>query len=144
MRDLYSVLKRAVSLAHASRTTSSSAGAAVDTAGYQSVAFEIDIGAGGITFTGTNRIDIAAEHSDDGSTWAVVPAADMRAPTAPTAAGIAMSVTAAHAAAAAYTVGYFGGKRYVRGTDTRGGTHATGTSVGISIALGHPLRAPVN
>lgn len=141
-RDLYSLIKRAVSLGAAARNADAN-GATVDTQGYRSVTMEIDMGVGGITFDGTNKIELILQHSDDGSAWSAVAAADARGPEGVTGAGIVKSFIAAHAAAACYKVGYFGQKRYVRAVADFSGTHGTATPFSASFLLGDPMVAPV-
>lgn len=142
MRDTYSRTKRTNSLAPASRTASAN-GTGVDTSGYRSVMLEIDVGVGGITFDGTNKIEIKLEHSDDNAAWSGVTAAEARSAEAIGADGIVKTLNAAHATATAYKAGYFGGKRYVRGVATYSGTHGAGTVIAATVALGDPLLSPV-
>jgi hypothetical protein len=141
-RDLYSTIKRVPSIAPLGRTGDVT-GASVDTRGYQSVTFGIDIGVGGITFDESNKIEFIAEHSDDGSAWTAVAAADVRGPETWLAGGIVKSLIAAHAAAASYKVGYFGQKRYVRMKADHTGTHGAATGYGVAVVLGHPHLAAV-
>lgn len=115
----------------------------VDRQGFDSVTFAVHLGAGGITFTGTNRLDLIMEHSDNNSSWSAVTAAkDHVGRTATVTSGIVASYIAAKAAASVDKYGYVGGKRYVRLTPTYGGTHATGTATAVIAILGHPANAP--
>lgn len=115
----------------------------VDRQGFDSVTFAVHLGAGGITFTGTNKLEIILEHSDDNSAWsAVTNPKDVVGRTSTITSGIVASYTAAKAAASVDEYGYIGGKRYVRVTPTYGGTHATGTATAVTAILGHPASAP--
>lgn len=115
----------------------------VDRQGFDSVTFAVHLGAGGITFTGTNKIEVILEHSDDNSAWsAVTNPKDVVGRTSTITSGIVASYIAAKAAASVDEYGYIGGKRYVRMTPTYGGTHSTGTATAVIAILGHPANAP--
>lgn len=144
MRDLVS--RVSISTPHfPAILTATPTAVTVDRRGFESVTFAVDAGIGGITFTGTNRIDWTMMHSDDGSTWTNVTTGDVRgaAGTEPTiTTGIVESYIAAKAAVSTTEYGYVGDKRYVRLTPVFGGTHATGTTVGTKAILGHPANSP--
>lgn len=121
---------------------------AVDTLDYGSVTFATFVGAGGITFTGTNRIDFIVYHSDDNSVFTAAGDDDLiLAPgaAAPGGTGIVRSIITAHASAdaTAPTVGYRGKKRYVKCVPTYGGTHGSATISGVDCLLGHPYHKPI-
>jgi hypothetical protein len=145
MRDLVS--RVSVSTPHFPAVlTATPTAVAVDRRGFESVTFVIDAGIGGITFTGTNRIDWTMMHSDDGSTWTNVTTGDVRSAAGgqPTISnGIVESYVAAKAAVSTTEYGYVGDKRFARLTPVFGGTHATGTLLGSKAILGHPANAPV-
>ena len=65
--------------------------------------------------------------------------------TAPGDTGIVRSIIAAHASADTATpiVGYRGKKRYVKCTPVFGGTHGTGTLVGVIAERGHAYHGPI-
>ena len=115
--------------------------AGVDLRGYSSAEIVISTGIGGITFTGTNRVDYIISHSDDNSNFVAVADSDLRGITG-TSSGIVKSLIAAHAAADVARFGYVGGKRYVKCVPTFGGTHATGTPIGVNIILGNAQLGP--
>src|SRR3546814_15078964 len=79
--------------------------------GYNAAEVVLSVGIGGITFTTTNKIEFKLTHSDDDSTYDDVTTDDMLGVTV-SGSGIIKALTAAHAAAAVYRVGYRGGKRY--------------------------------
>jgi hypothetical protein len=120
----------------------------IDCLDFGALTFEMFAGAGGITFTGTNRIDFKVEDSDDGTNWSVVdddflildPGA-----AAPGGTGIVRSITSAHAAADTTipTVGYVGKAEYARCTPVFGGTHSVGTLVGVVARKGYAYHKPV-
>lgn len=141
MKDIHNDFAHAVVLAPAVRTASAT-GATVDRQGFESVEFVAHVGVGGITFTGTNKLELVMEHSDDGSAWSACAGADVLGETQTVASGVVHAITAEHAAAAVYNFGYVGGKRYCRLSDTRGGTHATGTATAIAAVKGHAKATP--
>ncbi len=122
--------------------------AALDLAGYNSAVVAIGVGIGGITFTGTNKVEFKLTHSDDNSTYTAVVAADVdiRLPDGTEGSvsdgGIVRSLIAAHAAATVTRVGYKGGKRYLKLLADFGGSHAAVTPLGCHLIKGHALTAP--
>ena len=137
------------SVAPATAPSTSQTGATVDTLGFDSATMLVNVGIGGITFTGSNRIDFLMEHSDDGATWTGVAQSDVLASPGTTVTvgtgGIVRSLIAAKAAADAqpFKIGYAGSKRYLRGDATFGGTHGSGTPLTILFALAHAHNKPV-
>lgn len=116
----------------------------VDTRGYGAVEIELSIGVGGITFTGTNKVEYTLYESDasDGTGATVVADADIIGVT-PGGTGILKSLIAAHAAAAAYRYGYRGSKRYIGLLANFSGTHAAATPMAANALLMLPANAPV-
>jgi hypothetical protein len=146
MRDLVS--RVSISAPHfPSILTATPTAVTVDRRGFESVTFVTDTGVGGITFTGTNKIEWTMTHSDDGTTFANVTTGDVRgaAGSEPTITnGIVEAYVAAKAAVSTVEYGYVGDKRYVRLTPVFGGTHSTGTTVGTKAILGHPANSPAS
>ena len=122
------------------------AAVSVDRSGFDAVTFVAQIGAGGITFTGTNRIDLVMEHSDDGTTWIPVVATNVLGAT-PDAGGIVLSQRSAHPSATVHRFGYVDGtvgqKRYVRLRAAFAGTHGTGTPIAAIAVLGAGRTMPI-
>lgn len=137
--DSATLQKRVYTLVPASRNADAT-GATVDHQGFSGVTYHIGVGVGGITFDATNKIECVMEHSDDGSTWAPVTAADVIGTV--TGSGIVRSLVAAHAAATSTKVGYIGGKRYSRVNADFSGTHGTATPIEVSAILDRPDFAP--
>lgn len=106
--------------------------AAIDSVDYGALSLLLHIGVGGITFTGTNKIEFVLTHSDDNVTYTNVTDDDLikdaLAP-ATISNGIVRALTAAHAAPTMQKIGYIGGKRYLKLLADFSGTHATGTPV---------------
>jgi tryptophan synthase beta subunit len=110
--------------------------AAVDNLGYHKATITLAIGAGGITFTASNKIEFVLTHSDDNSTYSNVTDSDVildsLGPTSVTS-GIVRSLTSAHATADVQKIGYIGGKRYLKLLADFSGTHGTGTPIAANV-----------
>ena len=142
--DFASDLKVVSAVAPAIYTTSQ-VSLALNTANYpyKALSLAIYVGVGGITFTGTNRIDIYMTHSDDGVTFIPVTDDDVILPYSTTATvallgpttGTVKSIVAAHATADDSVIGYRGKKQYVTVQAAYGGTHSTGTTLGVDWIL---------
>lgn len=115
--------------------------AAVDLRDSNSCAILLAIGAGGITFTGTNKVEFVLTHSDDNSTYTNVADADVQGVTGVTN-GIVKALTAAHAAATNTRIGYVGNRRYLKLLADFSGTHGTGTPVAAFALLGDLSSRP--
>lgn len=126
--------------------SSSNTPPAIDLAGFQSAVLELSIGAGGIVFDNTNRIDFVLTHSDDGTTFTNIAASDINGKDAPATVtnGIVKSLTSAHATADVSEIGYIGAKRYLKVLAQFGGTHGTGTPISAVVVKGNPLVIPAN
>jgi hypothetical protein len=118
--------------------------AAIDLLGFNSAALLIAIGAGGITFDSTNKIEFVFKHGDDSTVGnhTAVAQADVVGATVATG-GIVKALTAAHAAADVTKLSYVGGKRYVSVLADFSGTHGTGTPITVLVVKGNPASAPV-
>lgn len=135
MKDIHSDITRVVAIACAVLAADNTP-AAIDLRGYNAAEILLDIGAGGITFSGTNKIEFKLTHSDDDVTYSDVVTADMLGVTVASG-GIIKSLIAAHAAAGVYRYGYKGGKRYLKLLADFSGTHGTGTPIAASVLLGY-------
>lgn len=110
--------------------------AAIDLLDSGSATLVLHIGVGGITFTGSNKIEFVLTHSDDNSTYSNVTDDDLvkdsLAPASVTN-GIIRALTAAHAASTIQKLGYVGGKRYLKLLADFSGTHGSGTPIAASV-----------
>jgi hypothetical protein len=140
MKDLHSKLK-VVSLIDAQTAAADTTPVAVDRQGYEAVEIVLSIGIGGITFSGTNKVEFVLTHSDDNSSYTNVADADMLGVTG-IANGIIKSLVAAHAAATVHRYGYKGGKRYLKLLADYSGTHGTGTPIGANALLAAGYNKP--
>ena len=136
MRDIHSGMTIA-QLIGAATLAADNTPAAVDLQGYNACEIVLAIGVGGITFSGTNKVEFKLTHSDDDSTYSDVDVDDMLGLDAVASGGIIKSLTAAHAAANEYRFGYKGGKRYLKLLADFSGTHGTGTPIAAMAILGH-------
>lgn len=142
MKDIHSNMNVATLIGTAALSADNTP-AAVDMQGYEAGEVIINVGVGGITFSGTNKVEFKLTHSDDDSTYTDVVDADVLGVTAVASGGIIKSLVAAHAAAASYRVGYIGGKRYLKLLADFSGTHGTATPIGAVVIQGHAHGQPV-
>lgn len=141
MKDMHSGVKAVTAIAAATLAADNTP-PAVDLQGFNAAEILLAIGAGGITFSATNKIEFVMTHSDDDSTYENVTVDDVLGVESVTD-GIVKALTAAHAAAASYRLGYVGGKRYIKLLADFSGTHGTGTPIAAVALLGQPHDAPV-
>lgn len=139
-RDLHDNLSSVIAVLPATLTTTPT-DISIDCLGFRAANISFWIAAGGITFTGTNRIDLVLEHSTDNSTWVPVVQADVVGATI-SGSGIYRSIIAAKAAADMTEISYVGGRRYIRTRPVFGGTHATGTAMCAIVNRGLPELVP--
>lgn len=141
MKDLHSKLSGLLAAGPAVLTTSSTA-AAIDLRDYNSAEIFFAVGAGGITFSGTNKIELIVTHSDDDSDYEAVADGDVLGVASVGSGGVVKSITSAHASAALYRLGYVGGKKYIKVQVALGGTHSTGTALAAMVVKGHGADNP--
>lgn len=138
-RDMFHRFSPKMSLDIAVRTADAN-GAGIDLAGFEGALVLGIVGAEGVTLSGTDKIELELEESDDDSTYTDVAAADMVG--GEKASGGKFATFDANAEApAVQPVAYVGSKRYIRGVANFSGTHATGTPVGIAVVRGFARHA---
>jgi hypothetical protein len=143
MQDLKNNIGVVQSLAPAARDADAN-GTGVDLQGFESATVVIDMGAEGITLSSTNKIEIELEHSDDNSTFTdVTSSADVIGAT-PDSSGVIATFDDPAEAPAIASVGYIGGKRYIRAVANFSGTHGTATPMSVSVIKGHARKNPVS
>lgn len=120
-------------LAPASRTADVD-GTGIDLQGFESALVVFDCGAEGVTLSGTDKIALELEESDDDITYTDVAAADM---VGEEAAGVVKTLDANAEAPGVYSVSYIGEKRYIRPVLNFSGTHGAGTVIGCVVVKGH-------
>lgn len=112
---------------------------AVDLLGALSATIFLMVGVGGITFSGTNKIEFVLTHSDDDSTYTNVTAADLVGVASVTN-GIVRALTAAHAAPSVTEIGYIGRKRYLKLLADFSGTHGNATPLAALVVESDLLK----
>lgn len=120
-----------------------------DLTGYECADIHLQIGVGGITFDGTNKIEFKLTKATvAGGTYIDAVAADVVLPAGFTigATGIIRSLTSAHAAWEDFVVGYVGGPAYpcIKLLADFSGTHGTGTAIAaVAAAYRGRLNPPL-
>ncbi|MPL66032.1 hypothetical protein SDC9_11700 [bioreactor metagenome] len=140
MKEIHGLVA-AVELIPAATYDADNTPAAVDLIGFEAAEIALEIGVGGITFNGTNKIEFKLTHSDDNSTYTAVIAEDLVGSPSVGDGGIIKSLVAAHAAATVEQFGYIGGKRFLKLLADFSGTHGTGTPIGAQVIKGRPHHA---
>lgn len=134
MKDLHSGMT-IVSAIGAAALDADNTPAAIDLQGYNGAEIVLAIGVGGITFTGSNKIEFVLTHSNDDTNYSAVTTDDMLGCTVGSG-GIIKALVAAHAAAGVYRYGYKGSKRYLKLLADFSGTHGTGTPMAAMVIKG--------
>lgn len=148
MRDLFSNLAVVEAIAPDVYSADNTP-VALDIRNLSAALLSIQVGVGGITFTGTNKIEFKLTHADlkaDGSApdagdYVPVSQDDVQGVTVG-ANGIVLAVTAAHAASTLTRVGYIGHKSFLKLLADFSGTHGAGTPIAASLQ-GRPFTLPV-
>lgn len=117
--------------------------AAVDLLEFDSALIAIQVGVGGITFSGTNKVEFKLTHSDDDSTYEAVTIDDVQGVDSVGTGGIIKALTAAHASPTVTKVGYVGNRRYLKLLADFSGTHGSPTPIAAAVIKGNPRHAPV-
>lgn len=142
MRDLKNNIGVEQSLAPAVRTADAN-GTGIDLQGFESATLIIDMGAEGITLSGSNKIEIELQDSDDNSTFAAVTDSNSVIGATPDSNGKVATFDDNAECPSVAAVGYTGGKRYIRAVANFSGTHGTGTPIAVSVIKGHNRHNPV-
>lgn len=142
MRDLVSRLAEVQAIGPAALSADNTP-SAIDLAGFQSAAILISVGAGGVSFTTSNKIEFVVTHSDDDTTYTNVADADVQGVSG-ISNGIVRSLTTTKAAAdtAPTEIGYVGGKRYLKVLADFSGTHGTATPISVVVVKGNGVYKP--
>ncbi len=137
MRDLYRNVKT-TQVFNPTNSSVARTSTGVDTQGFSSATFVFAVGASGDTLSGSVFWTLKLQHSDDNSSFSDTVAADLL--NDPTVTYVIDSSTEDEQA---YSFGYKGTKRYMRGVATPTGTHTNGTPIGMLALLGDPAYSPV-
>ena len=114
----------------------------IDTKGFNSSMAIVNVGAPGITFSGTDKVDIKLEDSADNSAFTAVTDNNFVTGGTVGSTGIWQTIDANGECDAVYGIGYVGPERYYRVVLDFSGTHGTGTVFGVVGAQSNPLHAP--
>ena len=114
----------------------------IDTQGFNSSMVIVTVGAPGITFSTSNKVDIKLEVSSDNSTFTAVTNNNFVTGGTVDSSGIWQTIDANGDCNAVYGIGYVGPERYYRVVLDFSGTHGTGTVFGVVGAQSNPLHAP--
>jgi hypothetical protein len=141
MKDIFRTTRTVIALAPAARNADNTSDA-IDIRGFRSVLLQIAVGIGGITFSGTNKVEYKLQHSLNGTDFDAVAQRDVSGVTV-TGAGIVRALIAAHATPSIVPVGYIGGRPFLRLFTDFSGTHGTPTPMGALVLLADPNLGPV-
>ena len=123
---------------------------AVDGRGCESVVHVVAVGNSGDTLSGSVKIELELEESDDNSSWDDCEDADLRNPDT----GASAAVTGTNPGTFAviddgtedttlFAVRYVGGRRYSRVVVNKTGTHTNGTPVAVLGFRARPTTLPL-
>jgi hypothetical protein len=153
-RDIVNKLSAVVELVAANYTADPDPDG-VDMQEAQAVVHRVNVGVSGDTLSGSVKIDLVLQESDDDSTWTAVTDVDnaiadiAQYPSAaagaglPNGSGIFQTIDAAAEDETLYSIGYRGTKRYSRVLPDFTGTHTNGTPIGIVGERGMLHRGPL-
>ena len=139
MKDLANSVQVVQSLVPANRTADAN-GSSVDLQGFESATVVFDVGTEGDTLSGSVKIEGQLEHSDNGTDFSAVPTSQV-VDGSTNATGVFVTYDANAEIPAVASIGYVGGKRYVRVVDQRTGTQSNGTPSSASVIKGNPRHS---
>jgi hypothetical protein len=102
------------------------------------------VGDSGDTLSGSVKIELEVQESDDDSTYTAVANADLTNYVTGTNVGTVAVIDAPSEDSNVFAVGYKGTKRYIRGVANVTGTHTNGTPIGVTGLRGRNRAQPVN
>lgn len=137
MKDLANNISVAQSIAPAV-VTSDTNGTGVDLQFFESATVIVDTGVEGDTLSSSVKFDFILEDSDDNSSWSAVTSQLHVTDGTVDSSGIFLTLDANAETPQVTSIGYVGGKRYLRVTADATGTHTNGTPMSVSIVKGHP------
>jgi hypothetical protein len=136
MRDLQNNIALANSIAPVVGSSDTD-GSGVDLQGYESATIVVTTGAEGDTLSASVKIDFKLEDSDDNSTFSAVTASTSVIGTVD-GSGVFLTLDDGAESPQVASIGYTGGKRYVRVVADFTGTHTIGTPIAAAVIKGHP------
>ena len=118
-------------------------GATVDLWNFNGVLLVADVGASGDVLSGSVKVELEVEESDNGTAWTDAADADLTTAVTGTNTGTFAVIDDPAEDSAVYATAYKGNKRYVRVVANLTGTHTNGIPVGVVAVKGYPTFAPV-
>ena len=145
MRDLHSNISVIKTLAPiiGNNDTEGTPAVSADRQGFNSIEHIAVIGASGDTLSGSVKIALVLEDSDDDVTFAAVTDAAAVLGATPDASGIVKVIDDPAEDDTVFRCGYVGSKRYSRLRADFTGTHTNGTPIAMLALRGHPESRPV-
>tara|TARA_R110000823_G_scaffold232606_3_gene359062 strand:- start:873 stop:1319 length:447 start_codon:yes stop_codon:yes gene_type:complete len=116
-------------------------GTGVDLQGFESCVLTVNTGAEGDTLSSSVKFEFYLEDSDDNSSFSAVTSSKSVTGKAVSGAGVFLTLDANGETPQITTIGYIGGKRYVRVRIDATGTHSNGTPMSITGVQGNPVDA---
>jgi len=135
MKDLANNVKVIQSIAPVVGTADAN-GTGVDLQGFESAMAVVDTGVEGDTLSSSVKIDFKLEDSDDDSTYSAVTSALHVTDGTVDSNGIFLTLDDNAETPQVTSIGYVGGKRYLRVVADFTGTHTNGTPYAVSIVKG--------
>jgi hypothetical protein len=137
MKDLANNISVAQSIAP-QVLSSDTNGTGIDLQFFESATVIVDTGAEGDTLSASVKVDFILEDSDDNSSWSAVTSNNHVTDGAVDSSGIFLTLDDNAETPQVTSIGYVGGKRYLRVTADVTGTHTNGTPMSVSIVKGSP------
>ena len=143
MRDLGNNLKSVQALASVVLAGNGATvnGTAVDLKGFNGAYVNVNTGIEGVTLAANLSISFVLQHSDDNSTFTNAVAKDVTDSTIGTSDGVFLMLDANAETPSTNSIGYIGGKRYIRTNIVFLGNHTTGTAMSIDVIKGYALHS---
>lgn len=141
LKDLKSKLALS-NLKDAATYTSDQNSASIDLKDHNGAVLAVCVGQSGDTLSGSVKIELELEESDDNSTWSDCADASLSAAVTGTNTGTFAKIDDAAEDSTVYSVGYKGNKRYVRVVANFTGTHTNGCPLAIFGIKGHGEMLP--
>ena len=113
-------------------------GTGIDLQGFESATIVVDTGVEGDTLSSSVKVDFILQDSTDNSSFSAVTSNSLVTDGAVDSSGIFLTLDANGETPQVTSIGYVGGKRYVRVVADFTGSHSNGTPIAVSVIKGHP------
>jgi hypothetical protein len=118
--------------------TSDTNGTGVNLQFFESAVAVVDTGVEGDTLSGSVKIDFKLEHSDDDSSYSAVTSQSHVTDGTVDSSGIFLTLDANAETPQLTSIGYVGGKQYLRVVADFTGSHSNGTPISATVVKGSP------